>query len=96
MGATKTNGTPRLGIKNNNSLHDKKEIRQLKANNNADEFRKGFKWADPILQVKNAKPHCKKRCKRLLSIINGGREEFGVYYGPKVILVFQSPDSTRS
>ena len=84
-------------IKKNNSLLDKAErfAKQLKAKNTGYKLPGGCKWADLLLQVDNAKPHC-KRNKRLFPIIkkSGGRNILsGVYYGPKVRLVFQPPDS---
>ena len=84
-------------IKKNISVLDKAErfSKQLKAKNTTYSLPEGCKWADLLLQVDNAKPHC-KRSKRLFPIIRkaGGRNILsGVYYGPKVRLVFQPPDS---
>ena len=55
----------------------------------------GCKWADIYIQVDNAPPHC-KRNKRLYSQIvkAAGRNIVkGKYYGPKLRLIYQPPDS---
>ena len=84
-------------IKRNKSLLDKSErfAQQLTAKDADYKLPKGCKWADLNLQLDNATPHCKKN-KRLFPIIKkaAGRNVLnGIYYGPKVRLVFQPPDS---
>ena len=55
----------------------------------------GCKWADVYLQLDNAPPHCKRNKKLFAQITKAaGRNTLhGNYYGPKVRLSFQPPDS---
>ena len=84
-------------IKRNTALLHKSErfARQLQARDPSYKLPQGCKWSDLFLQLDYAPPHCKKS-KRLFPMIKkaGGRNvSEGVYYGPKVRLVFQPPDS---
>ena len=84
-------------IKSDISLKRKAErfANQLRSSNETSNFPENCKWADLFLQCDNAPPHCKKS-KRLFPMIKkaGGRNILrGVYYGPKVRVTFQPPDS---
>ena len=84
-------------IKKNKSLLAKSErfAKQLSEKNPDYKLPKGCSWADLHLQLDNAPPHCKKSG-RLFPMIKkaAGRNVLsGFYYGPKVRLVFQPPDS---
>ena len=84
-------------IKSNQSLLDKSQrfCRQLTSKYPGYKLPQGCRWADLFLQLDNAPPHC-KRSKRLLPMITkaGGRNVLsGSYYGPKVRLLYQPPDS---
>ena len=84
-------------IKKNKSLLDKSErfAHQLKEKKLDLNLPEGCKYADLYLQTDNAPPHCGKS-KRLSALIRkaGGRNSLdGVYYGPKVRLYYQPPDS---
>ena len=84
-------------IKSEISLLKKSErfAQQLTAENPKYRIPEGCNWADLFLQTDNAPPHCKKS-KILLPMIKkaGSRNVLkGVYYGPKVRLQFQPPDS---
>ena len=85
-------------IKRNTSLLHKSErfARQLKAKDQNYKLPQGCKWSDLFFQLDNAPPHCKKSRRRFLPMIRkaGGRNILsGSYYGPKIRLVFQPPDS---
>ena len=85
-------------MKRNKSLLDKSErfARQLQARDPSYKLPENCKWSDLFLQLDNAPPHCKKSRRRLFPMIKkaGGTNILdGVYYGPKVRLVFQPPDS---
>ena len=84
-------------IKSSPSLLVKSErfASQLRASDETCNLPENCKWADLFLQCDNAPPHCKKN-KRLFPIIKkaGGRNILdGIYYGPKVRLTYQPPDS---
>ena len=84
-------------IKTNISLLDKSErfYHQLREKDTDFKLADGCRWADLYVQLDNAPPHC-RRNKRLFPMIkkSGGRNvKNGVYYGPKVRLTFQPPDS---
>ena len=69
--------------------------KQLKEINQEFTLPKGCNWADIYLQVDRAPPHCKRNKRLLPQIIKAaGRNVVGgIYYGPKVRLVFQPPNS---
>ena len=84
-------------IKKNICLLDKSKrfCQQLKVKDPTYKLPNGSKWADLSIQFDNAPPHCTKN-KRLISMIRkaGGRNVIGgSYYGPKVRISFQPPNS---
>ena len=84
-------------IKRNQSILDKTQrfCRQLKSKDPDFKLSNGCKWADIVLQLDNAPPHC-KGSKRLFPMMKKGASRNvvdGVHYGPKVRLLFQPPNS---
>ena len=84
-------------IKKNISLLNKSErfAQQLKTKNPDYILPEGCKYADLYLQTDNGPPHCRNN-KRLSALIRkaGGRNvKNGVYFGPKVRLHYQPPNS---
>ena len=55
----------------------------------------GCRWADTYMQIDNAPPHCKRNKKVLSQIVKAASRHVlnGKYYGPKVGLIFQLPNS---
>ena len=84
-------------IKKNTSLLAKSErfAHQLKTRNQQYTLPEGCKWADLFFQLDNAPPHLRKS-KRLTAIVRKAAARNvvnGVYFGPKVRLQYQPPDS---
>ena len=84
-------------IKKNASLLAKSErfANQLKTKNQEYSLPEGCKWADLFFQFDNAPPHCSKN-KRLTPIIRKAAARNvvnGAYFGPKVRIQYQPPDS---
>ena len=84
-------------IKDDISIKDKctRFAEQLKSKFPGFKLPEGCAWADIYLQIDNAPPHCKRNKKLLPQITKAAGRNIvrGKYYGPKVRLTFQPPNS---